>query len=201
MADSNYRQFIIDQLESRNLSTSGTIRVLEQRYESAVTEEKVNSEKKRLNFEEKEPDINVDQSVDLSENAFYVSKGKKVSTDEVSSFSSEHVSSIESIESTELSEFELKRGHKIFIGNCPFKFTEKDLCSYFKHCGPIIDCVIPPDGTKTKEYGFLIFEQKDSAIRAVRTMNSRIIRGRQIRVEMGRRDIAKPRKKKHQKKM
>ena len=37
--DSNYKEFILNELRKRNLSTSGTMRILEQRYQNAVLEE------------------------------------------------------------------------------------------------------------------------------------------------------------------
>ena len=83
----------------------------------------------------------------------------------------------------------------MYIGNIPFKLNEEQLGSKFNKYGKIVDCVIPKKGRHSRGFGFVTFEDPSAAARALKKMNRKTVKGRQIRVEKARQKIEKPSKK------
>lgn len=75
---------------------------------------------------------------------------------------------------------------KVYVGNLPFKFTNKDLSELFSDCGEVVEAIIIMDkfSGRSKGFGFVTFADESSANKAVSEMEGKEVEGRQIRVSI-----------------
>ncbi|KAI9321826.1 hypothetical protein BX666DRAFT_2023914 [Dichotomocladium elegans] len=73
---------------------------------------------------------------------------------------------------------------RIYVANVNDLITEENIRNIFEAFGPIKHCIMMPDllTRKHKEYGFIEFEQDESAEAAIRSMNNFEIGGKNLRV-------------------
>ena len=70
---------------------------------------------------------------------------------------------------------------KVFIGNLPLSFTDKELKQLFSSFKPIsVKLVMNEKTGRPKEFGFIIFANKTDADRAIASMNGKEVYGRRI---------------------
>lgn len=78
-------------------------------------------------------------------------------------------------------------GIKVFVGNLSFKTTEAELAEAFKGAAKIVNAhIITTPSGRSKGYGFVEFETKGDAEKAVAALNKKEIGGRPINVELAR---------------
>jgi len=79
-------------------------------------------------------------------------------------------------------------GEKIYVGNLPFKVSEKELKEMFASFGDITEAVIISDkfSGRSKGFGFVTFATEDSAKKAVEEMNGKDMEGRELKVSEAR---------------
>jgi RNA recognition motif-containing protein len=78
-------------------------------------------------------------------------------------------------------------GVKVFVGNLSFKTTEAELAEAFKAVSKIVNAhIITTPSNRSKGYGFVEFETKAEAEKAVAALNKKEIGGRPINVELAR---------------
>ncbi|MDR1475153.1 MAG: RNA-binding protein [Holosporales bacterium] len=76
--------------------------------------------------------------------------------------------------------------NKIYIGNMSYSTTENDLASLFGQCGNVTSASVIKDRYtgRSKGFGFVEFENNDSANAAVEKFNGYDLGGRQLRVNI-----------------
>jgi RNA recognition motif-containing protein len=77
---------------------------------------------------------------------------------------------------------------KVFVGNLSFKTHEDGLAAAFEKAGKIVSAQIVSRGRRSLGYGFVEFENEESANKAIKELNKMKLDEREINVEM-----AKPR--------
>lgn len=79
-------------------------------------------------------------------------------------------------------------GTKIYVGNLPFNFGEKELREAFSSFGEITEAVVISDrhSGRSKGFGFVTFADEASAKKAVDDMNGKDLGGREIKVNEAR---------------
>jgi len=77
---------------------------------------------------------------------------------------------------------------KIYVGNLPFTFGEKELRDAFSQFGEITEAVVISDKytRRSKGFGFVTFASDESAKKAVEEMNGKEMGGRELRVNEAR---------------
>jgi len=75
-------------------------------------------------------------------------------------------------------------GNKIYVGNLPFNFGEKELKETFSSFGEITEATVISDrySGRSKGFGFVTFSSEDEAKKAVDEMNGKEVGGREIKV-------------------
>jgi len=75
-------------------------------------------------------------------------------------------------------------GSKIYVGNLPFSFGEKELRETFGSFGDISEATVISDrySGRSKGFGFITFANEEDAKKAVSEMNGKEIGGREIKV-------------------
>jgi len=83
---------------------------------------------------------------------------------------------------------------KIYVGNLPFSVGFAELKELFSKFGEITDAIVIADkySGRSKGFGFVTFDKKESADKAVSNMNESEVQGRKLKVS-----IAKPSEKEH----
>ncbi len=73
---------------------------------------------------------------------------------------------------------------KIYVGNLPFSFTNKELSELFADFGEISEATIIVDkySGRSKGFGFVTFASQESADKAVSEMNGKDVGGRALKV-------------------
>ena len=79
-------------------------------------------------------------------------------------------------------------GSKIYVGNLPFSFRDKELKEAFESFGEIAEATVISDrfSGRSKGFGFVTFANEDDAKKAVEKMNGKEISGREIKVSEAR---------------
>lgn len=77
---------------------------------------------------------------------------------------------------------------KLFVGNLAFSVTDKDLSTMFASYGEISEAVIIKDkfSGRSKGFGFVTFNDKAAADKAVSEMNGKDVQGRALTVNEAR---------------
>lgn len=77
---------------------------------------------------------------------------------------------------------------KIYVGNLPFSFGEKELRKAFSSYGEITEAVVITDkySGRSKGFGFVTFASDDAARTAIKEMNGKEVNGRELRVNEAR---------------
>jgi len=75
-------------------------------------------------------------------------------------------------------------GNKIYVGNLPFSFGEKELRDAFGSFGEITEATVISDrhSGRSKGFGFITFASDESAQKAVEAMNGKETGGRELKV-------------------
>jgi len=73
---------------------------------------------------------------------------------------------------------------KVFVGNLSFKTTKNDLAATFSQAGKVVDANIITRGLRSLGYGFVDFESKEAADKAISTLHKCPLDGREINVEL-----------------
>jgi RNA recognition motif-containing protein len=75
-------------------------------------------------------------------------------------------------------------GNKIYVGNLPFSFGEKELRETFEQYGEISEATVIVDkySRRSKGFGFVTYSSDESAKKAVDEMNGKEVGGREIKV-------------------
>lgn len=78
---------------------------------------------------------------------------------------------------------------KVYVGNLPFSFTQKELSEIFSKYGEITEATVITNkfSGRSKGFGFVTFAKKEDAEKAIEEMNEKEIQERTLRVS-----IAKP---------
>ena len=73
---------------------------------------------------------------------------------------------------------------KIYVGNLPFSFTDKELSELFSAYGELSEVSIIKDNQtgRSKGFGFVTFANEDAAQKAVSEMNGKEVGGRELKV-------------------
>jgi RNA recognition motif-containing protein len=73
---------------------------------------------------------------------------------------------------------------KVYVGNLPFSVGFKELKEIFSHCGKVIDStvIVNKFSGRSKGFGFVTFESKKEAEKAIAEMNEKEVNGRRLRV-------------------
>lgn len=73
---------------------------------------------------------------------------------------------------------------KVYVGNLPFSFTQKELTDLFSSFGEITEAVIISDkfSGRSKGFGFVTFADKAAADKAIAEVNGKDIAGRALKV-------------------
>ncbi len=70
---------------------------------------------------------------------------------------------------------------KVFVGNLPLSFTDKELKELFSQSRPLSAKLAMNERTgRPKEFGFLVFANKEQADKAISMMNGKEVYGRRI---------------------
>ena len=79
-------------------------------------------------------------------------------------------------------------GKKLYVGNLPFKLTQKDFQEIFEVIGTVVDSRIITDRDTglSKGFGFIEYESEDDAQRALSTINGYKVLGRVLSVSEAR---------------
>ena len=73
---------------------------------------------------------------------------------------------------------------KIFVGNLPLGFTEKELKQLFSPFKPIsVKLVMNEKTGRPKEFGFITFKTQEEANKAIFGMNGKEVYGRRIEIK------------------
>ena len=77
----------------------------------------------------------------------------------------------------------------MYISNLDQAVTDEDLRDHFKKFGGVLTCNVVRDkvSQQSKEFGFIKFEEKDTADKAVQELHESTLRDRKIRVEISKR--------------
>ena len=77
---------------------------------------------------------------------------------------------------------------KLYVGNLPFSFTDKDLRELFAPYGEVSEVVIISDkfSGKSKGFGFVTFANDEAGQKAVSELNEKDVQGRAIKVNEAR---------------
>ncbi len=75
---------------------------------------------------------------------------------------------------------------KVYVGNLPFKFSNKDLTELFSAYGEVTEAVIITDkySGRSKGFGFVTFADEASAEKAISEMDGKDVDGRQLKVSI-----------------
>lgn len=78
-----------------------------------------------------------------------------------------------------------KSMRSVFVGNIPYEATEEKLKDIFSEVGPVTSfkLVYDRETGKPKGYGFCEYKDQETALSAMRNLNSREIAGRTLRVD------------------
>ncbi len=73
---------------------------------------------------------------------------------------------------------------KIYVGNLPFSFTDKELSELFSVYGELSEVSIIKDKQtdRSKGFGFVTFANEDDAKKAISEMNGKEVSGRELKV-------------------
>ena len=73
---------------------------------------------------------------------------------------------------------------KIYVGNLPFSFTDKELSELFSVYGELSEASIIKDKQtgRSKGFGFVTFANEEDAQKAVSEMNGKDVGGRELKV-------------------
>lgn len=73
---------------------------------------------------------------------------------------------------------------KIYVGNLPYKVDDGKLREMFSSFGEVKEAVVIKDkfSQRSKGFGFVTFEDEESAKRAISEMNEKEIEGRALKV-------------------
>ncbi len=73
---------------------------------------------------------------------------------------------------------------KLFVGNLPLSFTDKELKELFSQSRPLSAKLAMNERTgRPKEFGFVIFANREEANKAIILMNGKEVYGRRIEVK------------------
>ncbi|NTU46567.1 RNA-binding protein [Candidatus Roizmanbacteria bacterium] len=80
------------------------------------------------------------------------------------------------------------QNNKLYVGNLPWSMTNDTLREMFSQFGEITDAVVISDRMtgRSKGFGFVTFDNEESAGNAVRAMNEQEVEGRKIIVNVAR---------------
>jgi len=83
---------------------------------------------------------------------------------------------------------------KIYVGNLPFSFGQKELQEAFESFGEISEAVVISDkySGRSKGFGFVTFTNDEEAKKAIEGMNGKEVGGRELKV-----NESKPREESH----
>ena len=72
---------------------------------------------------------------------------------------------------------------KLFVGNLPLSFTDKELKELFSQTKPLTAKLVMNERTgRPKEFGFVTFSSREEANKAICLMNGKEVYGRRIEV-------------------
>ena len=76
----------------------------------------------------------------------------------------------------------------IYVGNLPYRITANDLRELFSQYGVVADAKVINDkySGKSKGFGFVQMDDKDSAENAIKSLNDTDLDGRNIKVNQAR---------------
>ena len=79
-------------------------------------------------------------------------------------------------------------GSKVYVGNLPFSFGEKELRETFESFGEITEATVISDrySGRSKGFGFVTFANEDDAKKAIAELNGKDIGGRELKVNEAR---------------
>lgn len=77
---------------------------------------------------------------------------------------------------------------KLYIGNLSFSTTEESLKEAFSQAGPVASAIVITDkySGRSKGFGFVEFEDEESAQKAIEMWNEKELDGRPLRVNVAR---------------
>jgi RNA recognition motif-containing protein len=77
---------------------------------------------------------------------------------------------------------------KVYVGNLPYTFDDKKLKELFLPFGAISEATVIQDkySGRSKGFGFVTFDEKEAADKAISEMNDKEIQGRAIKVNEAR---------------
>lgn len=77
---------------------------------------------------------------------------------------------------------------KLYVGNLPYSFSDKELQELFSPFGEISEATIIKDkySGRSKGFGFVTFVEKPAADKAIAEMNDKDIQGRALKVNEAR---------------
>jgi len=83
-----------------------------------------------------------------------------------------------------------KAARSVFVGNIPYEATEEQLKDIFSEVGVVVSfrLVYDRESGKPKGYGFCEYQDQETALSAMRNLNTRELHGRNLRVDHATRD-------------
>ena len=77
---------------------------------------------------------------------------------------------------------------KIYVGNLPYSFSDKELKELFTSYGELTESVVIIDKytKRSKGFGFVTFSDKAAATKAIAEMNGKEVQGRALKVSEAR---------------
>jgi RNA recognition motif-containing protein len=77
---------------------------------------------------------------------------------------------------------------KLYVGNLPFKMTQRDLEQMFADFGPVVSATIIMDRAtgRSKGFGFVELDSDDKAQQAISSLNGAAVEGRNLVVSVAR---------------
>ncbi|MEK6918739.1 MAG: RNA-binding protein [Nanoarchaeota archaeon] len=70
---------------------------------------------------------------------------------------------------------------KVFVGNLPLSYTDKEFKQLFSSLKPVTASLVMNEKThRPKEFGFVTFSSKEAADKAISQMNGKEVYGRKI---------------------
>lgn len=77
-------------------------------------------------------------------------------------------------------------GANVFVFHIPNEWTQNDVAAHFSHFGPVISCYIATDRAtgRNKGYGFVSFDNIQSAANAVLGMNGYLVGSKRLKVSI-----------------
>ena len=83
----------------------------------------------------------------------------------------------------------LSPGKTVYISNLDQNVTDEDLREQFKKFGSVLTCNVVRDKVtqQSKEFGFIKYEEKEMADKAVEELHESVLKDRKIRVEISKR--------------